>query len=537
MKNKKIIGVLLGLGLSLFAVFSVQAQEPGQVGEGSMQLDPKAGIEGINQLFKSVPPPNPFNPTNAPVEAVKDLAFITSFQSSPLTSYQLDFPPDSPKVFRKGEKINLSASLSYSQKEKDIKNTLDKAKENCLGQIKGLKDKTEEEKTQMCAGPEIYRFPTLTGVGVFTQVWRKDESASRTKYGDYLIDEFYLAQGLTLENTKDQKINLAWQVPQFLPKGSYYFSFFVTGNKRFPLSGFPVNVVAPALIYGFDVTTDGDSGIALDKDNVKINSTAYSQALPVPTVQPQNGKVNLELPVINLDNTTQSVKVRFELNRWTQEDPANVLIQEDQTIELTPKGKATVNFDFTPNKIDSVYTVRVIAATAGSKSSIDVHLILKDQNRGIFLFLSQALGKDGKSYPVFCPRDAQWVGQFPGKVKLTLLDKKAKELGFWEKQGIIEPVDGRCFAVRDPKFNDLSKNQCLTLKGEIFSNDGELTDETAVPFGNCAQLASPDQLAQPAQLAQPVKPVSPAKLLLLPLIIILILLGGIIIYLKRKKHV
>ena len=507
-------GIILASLISLLLLFTTKVNAE-ELGAGSVKFD-KDSRATLEQLADSISPPNPFSNPRA---EDKELKIVPQFQTNPFAQYLLNFDSDGQKNVKKGEKITLSGKLSFSlEKTKEV---LDEQMARCVSQVQNKGERN-------CIYPDIYTIPALSNIGVFVQVWEKDNSEERTKSGDNLVDEFYAVQGLDLKEKKEQQVALNWQVPEETRNGSYYFSFFVTENKKFPLSGSPIAVFAPPLVYAFDISGNGNNGVKIDKSNIKLNGAPYSQILPVPTIEPQGDKINIEIPILNLNPNDQQVKTRYELYRWTQEDPKNILNSEDKTEKIPVNGKVISNFSFLPNDDDSTYTVKLIADSGKGQSAIDVHFVVKDKNRGIFLFLGVARNKDNKNYPMFCPRNAAWTGTIPGKIKLTLLNEKDEEVSFWEKNGIIEPWNWQCFTVEDEKFYALnSNNKCLKLKGEIFDQKGVLSDEAEISQ-NC-QPSGPSALERISATGKN------NTFLILSGIILLIILGGTVIYLKKKK--
>ncbi|MFH1183244.1 MAG: hypothetical protein V1690_03210 [Candidatus Moraniibacteriota bacterium] len=509
--------LIVGMGF-VFLAGTTQAE----LAPGSVKLDDDPA--GLGKLINSAVPPNPFN---SPGEQDKEIKLVPAFQENPLADYAISFDKSNDKNFQKGGVVNLAGDLSYSGSQ--AKNQIDKARENCLSRYN---NKSEAERNQLCASPEIYQIPSIPDAGIFVQAWRRDETENRTKTGDYLIDEFYAAQGLTLKEGKNHNVNIIWKIPEELKTGSYYFSFFVTANQRFPLSGFPINVFSPGIVYPFDISGDSGNGVEIDKNKIKINDTAYSPVLPVPTVEPKDGKVTIEASVANLNPAEQKVTVRYELYRWMQEDPKNLLTKEEQAETITPGEIKTTDFSFTPSGIESVYTVKVVASTPKSQSVIDIHFSLKDKNKGIFLFLGAAKGSDNNFYPMFCPRDAQWVGMFPAEIKLTL-SKNNKDIASWDKKGIIEPVDGRCIVIQDEKFKEMGSGNCMKLTGQIFNPDNKLVDETTIDY-NCGPKDSGDSDA--GLLSQKKQTFTDKNIIIAFLgLLILTVIGGMIILINKNK--
>jgi len=517
-KQNKSLAMITGcLGLAIaFLLFSAPVKA--ELAPGSIKLD-KSPQAVLDKLVSSSAPPNPFN---SPGEQDKEIRIVPAFQGKPLARYTLDFDKGGKTSFQKGELASLAGDLNYSGD--DAKNQLDKALTNCQSQLEGK---------AKCVAPEFYQIPVISNVGIFVQVWRKDETASRVKTGDYLIDEFYASQGITLKEGEGQKIAVNWKIPAEIKEGRYYFSFFVTANQRFPLSGFPLNVFSPGIVYPFDISGEGGNGVEIDKSEIKLNGNAYSQVLPAPTVEPDDDGITVEVPVTNLDSAEQKVTVRYELYRWTQENSENLLKKENTVETVAPGEIKAAAFSFVPNDSDGVYDIKVTASTPQSQSVADIHFSLKDRNEGIFLFLGVAKGQDNKDYPIFCPRNARGTGMFPATVKLSL-NENGKDVASWDKKGVIEAVDGRCLVIKEDRFSQaLGSGSCVKLTGNIFGSGNQSTDAETVDY-NC----EPKNPAETGASQTQKEPAFTGKnmVIILAILLILAVAGGAAILINKNKQ-
>ena len=424
--NKKALSLVFGvLGLAVF-LFSTEnkafALEPGRV-----QLDDDFGQKIAPYILSQPVVAGPFTGGK---EA--DMEEILPFYTSPLTRYDfLVTTANQKQSFKPGEKITLNGRIGYSFNVGESQKALDG--------LKGCKEG--------CPNSGVYRFPVLPEVGVFVQVWRKDEDKAQSLEGDYLVDEFYAAENINLAENVSKEFSTDWQTPAGLKDGNYYFFFYVNSAKRFTLDGSPLVAFNQAAVYNFRITnTENSNGLEIDKNDISINGKSYIYRQPAPEIQPENGKITVAVPLSNLSPETREAKITYQLFGWGQEDPADLVDAKQVSKTIGAGEKSNLEYTFSPPETGSLYSLKIRATNATSVSTANIRFVVKDQARGIFRYLGQALDGAGNLQPVFCLRNAAWAGLFHGKVKITAFDKNNKLLGAFEKEGSMRSED-RCFAI------------------------------------------------------------------------------------------
>jgi len=437
----------------------------------------------------------------------EDMEMVYPYHADPLNDFDLSFDSQGRKNYNAGDQLKLNGSVKFTPRgEEEIK----KLTEGC----------------ENCKVPPVYNIPLLDDVGIYVQIWRRDEQDGAIR-GDYLIDEFHAAEGLTLRAGKAQNFSVEWQIPGEIKGGQYYLSFFIDSNKRFNLKGMPLVVFLSAADYDFYVTKpeEAGNGVELDKDNILINDESYVYRQPAPTVEPKEGEISVVVPLVNLNTDKQEINVRFELNGWGQGDPADSLLIKKDVVTLEPGEIVDLIYVFNPDNINSVYNLKAVAAAANSISTSNVRFVVKDKNRGLFGFLGVA-EKDNSLLPMFCLRNAQWIGTFDGKVKVTKNDFKDNQIASWEKTGSMEARD-RCFVIKDQNMR--INEGVVKLKGEIYNKEGKVVDTRTVMYN-----------LRPAQDKGVTKMISDIgrddkATIILALAILLLLSGGIFFIISAKS--
>ncbi len=493
MNNKKTGLIVAFLPLLLFiSFFSVVKAE----GETS---DPNFREQYIDYL-KQMAPPTALNGGES-----SKIKSVFPSQRMPFSVFKFDIQNKNKFSFEPTEKITLEGKLKYTFKGKE---NLNKIKEICL--------KASEGDEEACKTPEMLSVPEFNDLGIFVQVWRKDEAEGKDK-GDFLVDEFYGAEGKNSKENEEIKFPLIWNVPTEIPEGDYYMLFFVNQNKYFDLSGNPLTVFSEASRFDFGVKSKGEKGIEIDKDNIKINDKEYAYRRPAPTVSGEN--VVVTLPLKNLNTKEERAEVTYELYAWGRTNPEDLMDTKKELKSIPGESAENVSFSFKPNERDSAYDLKITAKTDSSKTIAYVRFVMQDKKRGVFRFLSFLSDKENLK-PMFCVRNANWEGKFKGKIRLSLNDKV-----ILEEAGSMEASEENCFALNE---SFPANNGCQKLKGEILDEAGKISDERTVESRNCKE-----KISAPAITVE--KKDNSWLYIIVASILAIISIGGIIILKSKEK--
>lgn len=471
-KNRNWLFYLSGttLFLAFFFTLNVFAQtENNPVNSQKETLD-------LNQLANSFPPKTAFSQIKD-----EDIKRTFSFYTQPFVDFKLNVNPVSKTNFSPGETLILKGDLAYSYDNvnKVVSNITDKC-------FKIFQNKSQEEKIGICDNPEIFKIPSFQKVGIFVQIWRDDQDKESAKSkGDYLIEEFYLKEISILEENKQVPFELKWNLPKELISGNYHLSFYLNEQKNFSLSGFPVDSFSPLARTNFNVlnTENKKNEFVLSKDKITINDVSYSQTSPMQLIEARDGKIDIKTEVTNLSGNENNLKIKYQLYKWTQEDPTNIVDEKEMNEKLSQSQSLPLNYSFVPNNLYGFYTLKISANSSTTSSLANIHFIVKTKDSGRFMYLGLVKDKTGKISPMFCPRNTQWTGFFKGKIKLVVTEEN-KQIGTWEKEGFIEPVDGMCFIAKIDSLKNSYGDKCTEIKGEIFDDQGQMTDRVVSKY-NC----------------------------------------------------
>lgn len=468
------------------------------------------------------------------------------FYSMPYSEFRIDFDKNNKKFYQSGEEAFISGKISYSSSNAEAE--INKIREDCLSD---QKNKQGEKNEEICEAPPVYYFPSFSNVSILAQIWRKEEDETKMQAkGDHLVDEFYVAEDFFLGEKDEKEFELQWKVPENLKSGKYYAAFFVNQNKHFTLFGFPVNIFSPFTRFDFELIrgeNDLEGGVLIDKNNIKINDQEYSQVLPAPSVEEKDRKINFEIPIYNPGLKAESVKVMYSLQRWTQENPEDEVSKKEDSLNLNPESSEILRFDFSPNELDSFYNLQVTVFSEGAKSMTDIHFAVKDKNRGVIRFLGVGKNRSEEAnWPIFCLRNANWQGVFPGKFEISVFDSENKKVTDWRSEGEIEAKDGICFVIKDPDFFGKKPAECLKMEGVLTSKNNKLSDKKTILLNcdsNQKEVSGEKKKSEGVTLnfieGLTLQKKREALIFLTGLILIIVLIAGIIIikYIKNNKEI
>lgn len=403
-----------------------------------------------------------------------DFTETLPFFNDQFNQFSLELSKNNRRSYRAGDRLDMLGSLTFTSTAES--SYLD-FKKNCLESLSG------QEKSRCLLSP-TYFFKHYPETGIFVQIWQKDRDEKGALSGDYLIDEFYALNGFDLKEGEKKDFAINWKTPPDLENGDYYLTFSVLNNQAFELSGSPLLAGAPKTVYDFKITNGAEksSGVKIDKNGIKINGVGYSYRAPAPEIKPEAGEnsINVELPILNGEGENK-VSLRYELYRWSQTDPKNLIDSREESLYLKANEQSKVSYKFDPGQLESVYSLKIVAKAKDSISTSNVRFVIKNRSKAIFRFLSLAGDRSG-NYPFFCLKNANWSGIFQGTVQIELKDSIGNLINSASQKTNIRP-ETRCFIALD---NKVESNECLVLKAKISDRNGKPVDEKEfiLPCGN-----------------------------------------------------
>ena len=420
----------------------------------------------------------------------KNIVKALPIYSFPLTRFNFSFAfTDEKTNYVGGETLQASGTLGYTSNQKE---EVDKIMQQCRirekSQLEQCPDQNCKDRGEGACNFKGYSLPFIEDAGIIAQVWRMDSDEEYLK-GNNLIDEFYVARDLGLEENQPQKFSLAWKIPEELQSGSYYLALSVNGSDRFNFMGFPFNPSSKAVAYGFKIKSS-NPGIVIDKNNIILNGKPYNYIEPVPVISENEAKVDLAIE--NLNPKEEKVKVKYEIAEWSQEDPGDIIGGKEEYIDIPANSDKDFHISVPIAGLCSTCNIKVTASTGKSVSQSNIRFSQGTEGMGIFRFLGIAKTEEGKLAPVFCPRSAHWDKKTSNReIKISLLDSKDEIINIWSGKGLI-PTDTICYIIKDSSLN-LENVSYVKIKGEIYNDGKELEDQKEIIYNLSQKRQGSDQ--------------------------------------------
>lgn len=389
---------------------------------------------------------------------------VYSFNFSPFLQSEINFRKNK-NVFSPGEKITLSGSIKYSNK--NSAKEIDNIRQQCLATWKG-----KENLDSICPKHDNFRIPFIDDARLLVQVWRVDDSENRSLNGDFLVDEFYVDKVFMLKEGQEERVTFNYALSDKLQNGKYYFSFFVNSKKEFPVINFVQNIFSPLDQESFQISDSPaqNQGIFLDKDNIELNDSHYFPIRRTPTIDPMNGKFRIKIPVKNTSAKDEEISVRYRLFNWTQENEKNIILEKNEKVFVNGGGSRTLEFLYSAFPGEAANSLQIETTSSFGKTLANVPFVINKAGKARMTFLGQA-EKDGKLYPYACVQYYGWEKEFNGKIRMEAKYPDGREMAKWEGAGNVSINDAFCFVLKDGGFEKIPQGKCFNLKGEIYENE------------------------------------------------------------------
>lgn len=461
-------------------------------------------------------------------EKNKNIDEALPIYSFPISKFDFAFAFKDEKInYMAGETLEAEGVLNYVSNQKDeVTKIMRQCQEIVEPQKKACKDRQCEEMAVKTCNYRGYSLPFIEDAGIFGQIWRTDEEEGYLK-GNHLIDEFYVARNLSLKENKEQEFSVSWKIPKELPNGSYYLALSANGSDRFNLMGFPFNPSSKAIAYHFKIESPSQ-GIAIDKNNLALNGKPYNYLEPVPVISEDEAKIDLSIANLNLKD--EKVKIKYEISKWSQEDPKDTIASKEEYVDVPANSKKDFHVSAPVAGLCSTCNIKITASTENSVSKSNIRFSRGTEGMGIFRFIGIAKTEEGNLAPVFCPRSAHWdKATSEGELKVTLLNKQDEPIYTWSGNGSLA-VNTACYIINDPKAN-LDNISYVKVRGEIYNDKKQLEDQKEIVYElpqNKKEIIQAESVPEEGD--------SGVKLIIVLVALLLILIGVAIVMAKKNKE-
>jgi len=315
-------------------------------------------------------------------------------------------------------------------------------------------------------------FPIVSGE-IFAKVFRRDSKGAGAPNGEHEIAQFYGVKDLNIDGNKTKNVEFNFTLPKEVVSGEYMVQFFFTVGEKYNLSGLTFHNSIPGSLSSFFVKSTAKDPIYFDKDNIKINGTAYGlRQIGVPFEKDK--KIEINVPIINSTAENSNLTVTKDLYYWDSAYEKNKIKTDSENVSVPGNSDKTISYAI-DNPDVSVYMVKLTAVSdSGQQTIVNVRPVVKGifQPRLNFSTLASfPLKKDQKTAIVSCVHNAG-LDTKDGKLVMTLKDENGQIIDSSTYSGGISGSMAGVAKVFTPQ-KDYGK---LALTAEIYDSNGKLYD-------------------------------------------------------------
>ena len=307
-------------------------------------------------------------------------------------------------------------------------------------------------------------YPIINGE-LYVRIFQENKINAQEN-GDYVIDEFFVLENISLMPSEKKNVNFNWNIPPSAFQGNYKLATFFTVDKKYNMSGLSFTSNVYASFCAFEIKGNNQERIIFDRNNVKFNNEPYLFRAYVPQITSKD-KAEISIPLNNTYNISKDIRITYDLYYWDALSEENKVKSDSEDFVVGSHSYKTVNYSL--DEIDlSVYLLKITAISKTDKSIVDIRFGVDDipmpriNYAGITKFPIQK-GEEAKAFVCFHNTNGS---EFNGKINLELKDKEGNIIASKEYQGNIT---GEVMV----ETADIGAGQNLNL----FNLESELSDD------------------------------------------------------------
>jgi hypothetical protein len=271
-------------------------------------------------------------------------------------------------------------------------------------------------------------YPIINGA-VYIKVLKADDSISGFKKGPEVVEQKYLVKNLDLAAKQSKQVNFVWNVPLYLTSGKYTLASYFVANEKFNYAGLSFTNDIVGGLAEFNVTSENQNSVYLNKDNVKVNGENYDPA-SFSAKSPKDKPVKIQIEIVNTSKNTQRFPVTWYVYAWDGLSETNLILTKNSGAFLKAGEKKTLELLVTDNNYP-VYYVTAIGEYNDTKSIINVRYALAGTtgvriNSASVSTYPLKVGEEAQVYACFHSMSDQTVPST--KLVVTLKDDKGETI-------------------------------------------------------------------------------------------------------------
>ncbi|MDO8512555.1 MAG: hypothetical protein Q7S57_04735 [bacterium] len=364
---------------------------------------------------------------------------------------------------------------------------------------------------------------------VLVRVLRQDTKVEQRDWHPFVAD--IPMNGMMLLANESKPFNFEWTVPALAPAGTYRVEFFYQAAGRYSMAGLPFIANATGGSVLFTVKSAGiETAVSFDRSSVLLNGKPLGLRSVPPTLATDKPvTVSAKLKLENNNKRSVNINLTKKLYNWSDADQTKPLSETTEVVTLKPGQTVPVNFQW-DKPVEGVYQLQ-LSAQPENKQMLPSLLKVRfpvggDSPRLIFAGVGK-VNADGSAEVVACGLNGTF-GETNGSVT-TKIEADGKVLS--EKTDAISKTGMATILL------PLTKEQLM----KSFSVSAQATNATGVVTDKHTVNYEPSMFGFKAAVTPknvPVTPVTPRNngiVYGLPIVLlVLILVGGVMLYIKKR---
>lgn len=326
------------------------------------------------------------------------------------------------------------------------------------------------------------QYPIVDG-NLYVRISEKNENY--IEEGNYVVDEFFGLENITLEMNEAKDVQFAWDVPIMLPKGQYNVDYFFTVGKKFNLGGLPFSNEVVAGISQFEVDSVIDGYFSFDRAAVTINGQPYKHIGNWEIVD-KDSDVEFGYVLKNTLGHTMQAQVTFDTYFWDSLLEKDLIKTETRAVTI-PHGESVNVQLIVPQVAESVYYVRAHATSDGINTIVNTRFAVDggEHARLNYPAITKFPLEKGDEATLFtCFHNTSDIST-KGSVSVRISDKDGKEIASASHDGDISSamsaIKKDIKAERDYDY--------LKLEAEVKDAQGSVVDRYETEY-SCEKMNS-----------------------------------------------
>ncbi len=329
----------------------------------------------------------------------------------------------------------------------------------------------------------------LIGVTVAARVLKDIPNANGQAYTT-TIEEFILAENITLDAKASIDINESYNIPIKAAKGDYQIYLFGYQENRFNLAGLSFTDDIYGSRFSFKVKGENTQSIYLDQTRTTVGGQKHINHGYI-TKHNYNNPIEVKIPLKNTTNQEQKVILESTLYKWDGLQKENIEKSNTREIKIPAKGEIEVT-EIVDKPDTSVYYLKLKANIAEipnvqkQQSISNIRFLVEDLNRVRLNWIGfdtfpKAAGQDAKI--VTCIHNTNDGIAKDISVETKIIDKWGKEMA---KSSYKGDMGGAISGIIADLPKDKIINQAL-ITSVVKDNEGKVIDTLNITY-DCKKI-------------------------------------------------